>query len=294
MVSRSISWLMALCLTVMTAGCAILDSGAERVADDSSGDSTTHQSVVIQPVFVLDGMDELPDGFSLDELHLGVGAIFLDRIEADDGVAFANRNPFQLHFIIRDGQLRATAPTMTLPQGGIFQVSVQLEPQPRLADVEDVSGVTSLGTPGDDASLVARGRIAKAHYPPLTEDEKNEPAPLPWKPIELEDMTQLRREVTVVPFSYASNRMVRFVLEDVELVGGSENQLVMRLAVNDWVREIVRPALNDALSDVDDEDPNTERQQDLDLELRERLDEDGAGMDRLIGGMDVEVREQPL
>lgn len=261
----------------------MLDAEPGRSRNGSSAE-VMQQPVFLQPVFVIEGLEELPNGVRLDQLHVGVGAIFLDQLAGDDGVAFANRTPFKLHFDLASGQLRAMAPPMTLPRGGLYQVSVQIEPQARLDDAGAEGEVTALEEPGEEASLVVSGQVVEDHIGRPSQDE---PAPLPWTPTDSADIGGLRR-VEMIPFSYSSTRSVRFMLADIELAGGESQELQLQLQVGAWVQETVEPALVHALDNrpsgqIVDDVVNT-------LEVRERAEDGGAGMDQLIGTMDVEVR----
>lgn len=271
-----------------TAGCAILDGDEVTENTGETAATTVQQPVFIAPVFVLDGLDELPRRIHLDTLHLGVGAIFLDLIdESDDGVIYANETPFQLHFDIENGQVVAEGPLMVLPRGGDYQVSLQIEPRPFLRNRPEDS-IRSLQDNPDEASLVVTGTVKDSSWSDDDDDEE-EPIPDTWLPEGFEDVHRLTRTTSEIPFAYHSDRMVRFTIDNVQLIGGSSIELVMQLQVGDWVVETIQPALDNALGDMSREeleDPLEGR----DINLNEQLDEMGDGMDSLIGGMDVEVR----
>jgi hypothetical protein len=276
-------------LALAGAGCTLEDS-SHGGAWDGAG-QVVRQPVFLQPLFVLDGLDELPRGIRLDELHLGVGAIFLDLLDSQDGIAFANRTPFRLHFFIKEGRVTAAAPPMTLPQGGRYQISVQIEPQRSLTRAEHPNGLTSLEVPDDEASLVVGGTISEASFTDPRDGGEAEPAPLPWYPVELEEVDQLRRTTERLEFSFTSRRTVRFILDEVELEGGSPTELLMQLQVGSWVEETVSPALRRALGERAGGERPADPLEGVDLDLDGRLGS-GDGMDGLIGGMEIEVRQR--
>jgi hypothetical protein len=275
MTFRPISLALSSLLLVGLAGCAMLDGGP---GVGSAGDeaSLMRQPVFLQPIFELEGLDQLPDNIRLDELHLGVGAIFLDNVDSEDGMAYANQTPFQLHFFIQDGQIVVEAPPMTLPQGGRYQVSVQIEPQ--ALELDNTIRAASLEGDSEESSLLVSGRVTE-------DDGDKEPAPLPWRPTSLEDAGGLQEDAKVISFSYRSARTVRFTIDDVLLEGGRRNELVLQLQLAEWVTETVSPALSQALGDRTE---IADQRLDQDISLTEHTDE--GGMDGLIGGMDAEVR----
>ncbi|MCA9563298.1 MAG: hypothetical protein KC561_07405 [Myxococcales bacterium] len=128
----------AAALSLLAASCVEDVSGVSNPADSTTNQQ--QQTVTLEPVFVIEGLDELPVGLHLDELRLGIGAIFLDRIDSEEtGIAFANRDPFQLRYAIGQGHNTDSGPSMTLPEGGTYQISVQLEPQ--ILDTDVTRGV---------------------------------------------------------------------------------------------------------------------------------------------------------
>jgi len=246
------------------------------------------QPVFLEPVFVLEGLDDLPEGVVLDELHLGVGAIFLEVVGDDSGIAYANHTPFQLHFDDLTGNQIVEAPRLTLPHGGDFQVSVQLEPQVLVGPVAEAEAVARAEGDPQESSVMVSGTVSDVTYDD-DDGSEDEPVPLPWLPPEIsEAVSGLQRTQIGIPFSYSTDRTVRFVVDEVHLTGGSTSQLIMRLQVGTWVEETIQPALISALSDIADnpvDDGNVEQELDLD----EKVEAVGDGMDGLIGGMDVEV-----
>jgi len=287
--------LIALIGVAMTMGCAILDGDTAGSSSSADELSIMQQPVFLEPVFVLEGIDELPDGVTLEELHVGVGAIFLEALDDDTGIAYASSTPFQLHFDVLSGSNEAEAPRLTLPHGGDFQVSVQLEPQ-ILVGPGSIPNVVASSEQPDEASLLVNGAVYETEYTQGDDDDGTieEPVPLPWIPDDVdEDMSGLRRTVYRIPFTYSSRRTVRFIVDEVHLVGGSSSRLVMRLQVGKWVEETIKPALYNALSDLADQALQGEFDRGENIDLTDRLDSAGGGMDGLIGGMDVEVDKQP-
>lgn len=287
-----IVFLVALIGTVATSmSCALLDGDTAGSSSSADGLSIMQQPVFLEPVFVLEGIDELPDGVTLEDLHLGVGAIFLEILEDDTGIAYANRTPFQLHFDVLGGKNVVDAPRLTLPHGGDFQVSVQLEPQILVGDPSTVAVASVEGDP-EEASLLVNGAFYETEYTQDNDDGTiEEPVPLPWIPDDDVDeaVSGLRRTVRRIPFTYSSRRTVRFVVDEVRLEGGTSNRLVMSLQVGRWVEETIKPALYNALSDLADQGLENDEFDRENIDLTDRLDSVGGGMDGLIGGMDVEV-----
>ena len=289
---RIIFVLALLCAMATNMSCAILDGDTAGTSPSPDALSIMQQPVFLEPVFVLEGIEELPDGMILEELHVGVGAIFLEVVADDTGIAYANRTPFQLHFDVVSGTNIAEAPRLTLPHGGDFQVSVQLEPQILVGPAAPQTIASLEGDP-EEASLLVSGALYETDY--TNEDDEggtiDEPVPLPWYPDDdvEEAVSGLRRTVRRIPFTYSSARTVRFIVDEVHLEGGSSNQLVMRLQVATWVEETIKPALYSALSDIADDGIDS-TVEDENIDLSDRLESAGGGMDGLIGGMDVEVK----
>lgn len=269
-----------------TGGCAVIDDGGETAAEAES--RRMMQPVFVEPVFVIDGLDELPRGMRIETLRLGVGAIFLDLVEDQTGVAYANQAPFLLDFDLRAGDEAAYAPLMQLPRGGEYEVSVQLEPQ-YLGDggaglIEAVAGAE----PTEESSVVLSGYVEETVYIPSSDGTIDEPVPLPWYP----SASDLRREIVRTPFSYESARTVRFSVDHVTLTGGSRIAMVMHIDVASWIEESLRPALDDVLGDrrtlAAIPGSDTDLGDDY-IELHDTFGELG-GEDSLIGGMDIVLR----
>jgi len=285
--SRRIITLLA--FTGLLAACAAVDDDAgARTGIDSH---TVQQPVILEFVFELEGLDELPDGLTLDELHMGVGGLFLEQLDTDSGIAYAHPRPFQLNFEIKAGSVVARAPNMTLPQGGDYQVSVQLEPQ-ILRSPEVSSGVVASVGDGEEASLSVSGTVNEATYPLPGDDSEDTPVPLPWYPDEAEESGDLRRDIAARSFTYISDRTVRFSVDQVELLGGTRNELTLRLDIGAWVAETIQPALAEFLGAEQPDQEGAESPLKDDIDLTEPVGELD-GMDALIGGMDVEARELP-
>jgi hypothetical protein len=267
-------------------GCAVVDEGGETAAEAATRQMM--QPVFVEPVFVIDGLDELPRGMRIETLRLGVGAIFLDLVEDQTGVAYANQAPFLLDFDLGAGDEAAYAPLMQLPRGGEYEVSVQLEPQ-YLGDggaslIDAVAGAE----PTDESSVVLSGYVEETVYIPANDGTIDEPVPLPWYP----GVSELRREIVRTPFTYESARTVRFSVDHVTLTGGSRIAMVMHLDVAAWIEESLRPALDDVLGDrrtlAAIPGSDTDLGDDY-IELHDTFGELG-GEDSLIGGMDIVLR----
>lgn len=268
-------------------------------SSEEAGVEVVDQPVVVQPVFVVSGLDELPADVRIDELHLGVGAIFLDRVDtSDDGVAFANQTPFSLHFDIRDGELEAYAPTMTLPRGGRYQISVQVEPQ-HLLGVDIDQAVRQMASDASEASLLVTGTYIKTRYEAEEDehgeirgrdkDNEAEPAPLPWVPNGTDDVGRLLRDVERIPFTYSSQRTLRFILDEIDLRGGEENDLILELRLGPWVEEAVKPAISELLETDEASRFNGEEVENINIYVEEDLGELEDGIGGLIGAIDVYV-----
>ena len=289
MIRRTITTIALFGVLSAVTSCGILDGDATGSNGVDDGLSVMQQPVFLEPVFVLEGLDELPAGVVLEELHLGVGAIFLEVVGDDSGIAYANHTPFQLHFDELTGDQTVEAPRLTLPHGGDFQVSVQLEPQVLVGPVAEADAIARAEGDPQESSVMVKGTVQEVTYD--DDGSEDEPVPLPWLPEEVgEAVSGLQRTQVGIPFTYNTDRTVRFVVDEVHLIGGSTSQLIMRLQVGTWVEETIQPALVSALSDIADndvEDGNVERN----LELDEKVEAVGDGMDGLIGGMDVEVKQ---
>lgn len=276
-------------------GCAIMDGDTTGSGSASDDLAIMQQPVFVEPIFVLEGLDALPEGLSLNQLHLGVGALFLEVMDNDSGIAYANRTPFQLHFEIVDGVHVAHAPPLTLPHGGHFQVSVQLEPQ-MLVSTATPGGVANLGGTPAESSLVVSGAVTQTGIEANSDGTVDDPEPLPWMGDPESDAEEagqaisgLRRTIRYIPFTFSSARTVRFTVDQVQLTGGSSNQMMMTLQVGNWVEETIKPALISALGDIADAELSDDGSVE-DIDLTDLVEHVGGGMDGLIGGIAVEVK----
>ncbi|MBN1946246.1 MAG: hypothetical protein JW797_11255 [Bradymonadales bacterium] len=277
-------------------GCALLQDDPAGSQEAPGNIPLGEQTVALQSVFVLAELDRLPPEVHLEDLYLGVGAIFFEPTDGSDaGFAYANRDPFALHFQIDQGEIRAVAPTIILPEGGEFQISVQLEPQ-RLLAQHPGSALYSAPEETDEVSLVLTGTYEKPGRLPKDPLVATEPAPLPWRPQpnESRDLQSESKsaEPEEIPFIYVSDRSVRFVLGEVDLESGSAVELVMQVPFGLWVEENLSPALDRALdSGSPEERVSGDLNSEIDLDLSRWLEgPDDDGLDGLIGGIQVIIR----
>jgi len=281
MLTRYARWVALVCLL---AACG-QDFGTEGSSYAGDEHGVAEQPVIIEPVFIIDGLDDLPAGLVIDEVHLGIGAIFLELIEGDEtGIAFANRDPFHVFFDLGASDT-AGAPTMTLPQGGRYLVSVQVEPQMLDGGAVEPTRTASVNTDPVEGSFAASGMIYQTEIV-MDDPTVEEPIPLPWYP-EANSVSGLRANVTGVPFEYVSSRTVRFVLDEVTLEGGTSHRLMLHIDLGNWVRDTIHPVLAEAMG-TDMVDGSTIGTQTIDVSAAlDGLDDD---LDSLLGDIDVEVR----
>lgn len=263
------------------AGCAeVPPTGAGGTQFELPGDrsvAVATQGVTVRTRFVLVGHDALgTDDAALDDLFVNLGAIFLDPSD-DSSVAYSSRDPFALQFDVASGQTDVFGPELVLPTAGDFFVSVQVEPGDVL-----VSG--DKGASGSD-SVVARGRYLERSDVDLAADE---PSPLPWQP---KDMQTRRSIVHTVDFTYRSDAVARIQLGEVALRERGTYELVLTIDVTDWLREDVLPAVRDYHSAVAvARSADVRARLDDELDLDASVDDPGAGVHGLIGGIGVGAR----
>ena len=212
-------------------GCADpIDGGDERTIVDGDGESTTETRTDLLEVrtrFVLEGIDDL-DSAVIDRLYVNVGAIFLDPIErAEGGVSFANRLPFSLDFDVDSRTRTIDGPTMYLPFGGDFVVSLLLEPQ-------------QVGE-GDLTVEVEGAYLEEADFV-NNSFRSGEPMPLPWRTNSFHANTD-RSLQQYVDFRYRSNRSARIELDSIELSETGQYDMTLTVNLGDWIDQIVLPAV---------------------------------------------------
>ncbi|MCA9565537.1 MAG: hypothetical protein KC561_18695, partial [Myxococcales bacterium] len=141
----------------------------------------------------------------------------------------------------------------------------------------------------EEASMVLSGSV-RDNVVDYDNGETDEPVPLPWYE-NLEDMRGASFSTASIPFEFRTDRTVRFVVDEVTLTSGTSRRLVMRIQLGDWYEYALRPALYDAVSEISNDFANGE----LDATTVRGVDLTEAegefeGMDRLIGGMQVEIQ----
>lgn len=271
------TWLPVTLLAVALAGgCAddVVSAPSSSPADSAdNGGSKVEQGLTVQTRFEIVGWDDAASVLDVERLYLNVGAIFLEPVEDGAAASFANREPFALEFRPEDGVVSELGPEMILPHGGTFAVSVQLEPASAVDPDKDADD--------EAASVVVDGRWSPG-TPSNTSDERRfEPSPLPCIPKEAD---------TRVPFTYSSDAVARFQVEEITLEGDGVYELVVTLRVGGWLDETVVPALENEIS-------RQRRRGDLEqyavnfFELIDAAaDGDAVGIEGLFGGMGVTTR----
>lgn len=259
-----------------TVGCAEVPQSAGFASSElPNGGATSQQGVTVETRFVLSGLEGVQSEVALDELFVNVGQVVLDPSDGD-GVAFASGRPFGLSFDVARGAVELDGPTLELPYGGHFFVSVQLEPG--AVQVSDDKGDDS------DGSLVARG-----HYYTAAEIEADEPSPLPWEP----KGGQWSRNLTEhVEFVYESHSVARIQLGEVRLTGTGDYELVLDVRVGSWLEDDVFPrVLEERERRTEEGDvPTSLGDTDGVTDVEAVLDEGGEGLEGLVGDMGVGAR----
>ena len=243
---------------------------------------TSEQGITVRTTFNVEGLDA-ESAVEVDSLFLNVGAIFLEPIDEDrNSYTFANREPFELDFALNDGVASLSGPEMQLPFGGDFAVAVQLEPAGGEGPEKDfVADRLSLSVEGSWTHIMHVGGL-----------DASEPSPLPWREAEETDAKALDDIVLLesVPFAYQSDRAARIYLDDVSLADDGSYELVMTVRLGDWVYDTVIPALEQQVANPDlmtIELIDTEG-----VQLEAVLDEQGLGVEGLVGDMGVRAEQR--
>lgn len=267
---------VALLAVAMATGCAEDVTATPSASTDvhtEAGDSKVEQGLTVQTRFEIVGWDDAADVLDVERMYLNVGAIFLEPVTDGSAASFANREPFALEFRPTEGGVSQLGPEMILPHGGTFAVSVQLEPTTTMDGDKDADDAAS--------SVVVDGRWTPSTPSSSSEERRFEPSPLPCIPKEADGR---------IPFSYASDAVARFQVEEITLEGDGVYELVVTLRVGAWLDETVVPALENEV---------TRQRRSGDLErfaanffelVDSRAEGDTVGIEGLFGGMDVTTR----
>lgn len=227
---------MAVALTLglgAVSGCdASLDPPTETSPTHRHGDDlqSGEQGLVVRTAFQLDGAQGV-ETLDVERLYLSIGVVFLTPMGegSDSRALFASRQPFELDFDVAGGVDRHGGPTLVLPHGGTFAVSILLEPTPDYVDFG----------PKDDGAMASA--VVSGLWWPLedsnTRPDGADPSPLPWQP---------KQDDPGLPFVYRSDAIVRILVAEVVLDDRGEYEMVLSLGVDDWLRQSVAPAIRDA------------------------------------------------
>lgn len=245
--------------------------GTEPGPEANAPGAQASAPLVVQTQFVLGDVDGFDD-LELDEISVNIGAIFLDPV--DGAVAFSTRTPLHVHLDLAAGERTFAGPSLALPFGGDFGVSVQVEP-PEITDGKALSARDS---------LVVSGR-----YLAIDEPDLDEPSPLPWRPKNLQTSTSIERSV---PFTYRSGAVARLAVGEVALDDAGSYVLTLRVDLEGWIRDELVPSL-DAASDDHSRPVVTARlPDDSGVAELQVLEDHGSGLEGLIG--DIDVGAQPF
>ena len=236
-------------------------------SEEESVEPEEDTTLRVNTMFVLEGLDSLPNNLSISSLYMNVGAVYLEPLtEEDGGFSFANLDPFSLHFDLSEDAI--IGPEMVLPFGGDFVVSMQLEPSRDDArpTVEVEGSITRLR--GHEKSSEDQDPEADPMPLPWREADpmplpwrETDPMPLPWREA---DQTPLPRQeeaqsdnIEMIPFTYQSNQIVRITIDDVTLSEDGSYELLLAIRLNNWIDEIVIPAVQ-SQHDIDIPEENEE------------------------------------
>lgn len=234
----------------------------EEAAEREALSSTT--SAIVTPQFRLSGLDDIPQGLSLQELGLSISEIRLEPLNGSDGLAYATTQPFELAFDLSQGQYAMERQSVVLPQTGRFLVSVRLEPDGQGLDENDQVG-----------SLNLRGRVRSELLDEQESDQddsdsglnptgagelegrENDGSPLPL-PLDEHRFGEFSQWTT---FAFRSDRTVFYTFSDVYLEPG-EQILTFDFDLRDWAASALLPLVDAA--ELDDTQEEVDVSQDFD------------------------------
>lgn len=246
---------------------AVVTGVATACADTTEPErrlKTSETTVEVTPEFEVSGIAKLPDQLVVSELGLGVSSIELRPVETSDrGVAYVTSDPIQVEFDVDAGQRVAQSQTIILPETGMYDVTVRLEPQ---ADEE---------TSAQSYSLRMKGHAAESDMETSTisleaigETFQGDPVPLPLDDGGTVDDSDDEVETGAqglsdesgqlgdgwTSFALESEKTVEHQLNRVELSEGKQ-RLRFKVDVHDWALDIVEPvteAVDDEPESIDE------------------------------------------
>lgn len=271
----------SLCIVLLSAlagGCAVDATRPAETGTSSDGGEVAgvEQGVHVRTRFVIADIDAIPENVALSGLTLNVGAVFLEPIGSSQrDVTFANRTPVTLDFDIEHGRLALSGPSLYLPWGGDFAVSVQVEPADTLVDDRKDGHASS--------SVVATGVWTQRHT--VTDVVADEPSPLPWRQKE-----RLQRPVEIVSpvdFAFRSDSVVRIQLAEVSLAENGDYELTLSLRLADWLRESVVPALEVEAERTIEPFAEFDSLRAISVDVDNDVESEAYGIEALVGDIDV-------
>lgn len=255
-------------------GCAD-EQGMPTVDPRTTSDVvTSEQPVRVSLRFHLEGVDDV-DAVALSDVFLNVGAVLLEPIDDTSGSAYASRQPFGLAFAPAHGVLDLDGPSLELPAGGAFAVSILIEPGERaLYEPKDGDDAISVGLDGE--------------FLTTTDPHADEPSPLPWRPKAFGLPLDSDRERWQA-FSFRSDDAMRMQVADVRLEQGDEYVLHVSVRLGDWLRESVLPVLTASSDNAVVDTPAADVDEDEITVVDGTLAED-VELDGLLGDIDIWAR----
>jgi hypothetical protein len=182
--------------------------------------------------FELEDLGAIADTVAVERVELGVGAVFLEPIDGASSASFASREPFALVFDAAAGSLEVDGPSIVLPEGGTYAVSILVEPGATAFEADDKDGQGRISV-GVDGRLRSGSVIA------------DEPTPLPWRP---KSIDRLAVEDQWRPFAFRSDDAMRIQLAEVTLDDAGHYELRVSIRLSGWLVENLLPAVSALLT----------------------------------------------
>lgn len=252
-------------------------------ADETASGEGADGGLTVTPEFRVMGLDAAGEEVYVQDLFLGVAEIRLEPLGEVDEVVYVTRSPLFLHFDLAAGEWELEGTPLTLPHGGEYLISIRLEPGE--GGSEQSHSVRMNG-------LLARQSVAGGVVDVNSSDE---PMPVPWRLHgDTEESTRMDKRVDWVAWTYASERPVSVVLNDVQFSDVLEEQsLVITFDLSGWLAEAFRP-IQVAVEATEGEafDPGRDRGAAVEaVDVSKDLDEFGAGVEELSGFSEARVSE---
>ena len=286
-------------VALMAAGCA------ETLPGDGNPSRTDSEPVEVQPTFHLTGFDKLPSGFTVTDLGFTVSEIRLDPVEEDGRrIAYTNAEPITVDVNVKQGERHVDASSFELPESGVFDVTLRLEP---------ISG--EFGASAMETSSSGSGESPPSSYPYAFQldgyinseaakewasgtgkaSDDGEPIPHPMQPgTQYEEMSEdeLMAASDWTPFTYASDVPLLLTLDQVDFEEGQQS-LEVEVDIGDWSMDLIEPisdAVVEAEASEQEEEPTVEPGEDdvRTIDVTKTIDEKGVGPSSL--SQDIQVQ----